>query len=67
MDQDSIEGGWKQFKGKVKAQWRKLTGNQLDDIDGKRDELSEKLQEDYGNAREAVKEQVERLEERAKN
>ncbi|MCW8908807.1 MAG: CsbD family protein [Sedimenticola sp.] len=66
MNRDSVEGSWKQFKGKVKAQWGKLTGNQLDEIEGKRDELSGKLQEGYGDAKEAVEEQGERLSERAK-
>ncbi|WP_029134932.1 CsbD family protein [Sedimenticola selenatireducens] len=66
MNRDSIEGSWKQFKGKVKAQWGKLTGNQLDEVDGKRVELSGKLQEGYGNAKDAVEEQSERLQESAK-
>ena len=66
MNRDSIEGSWKQFKGKVKAQWGKLTGNQLDEIDGKRVELSGKLQEGYGSAKDAVEEQSERLQEGAK-
>lgn len=66
MNRDNIEGSWKQFKGKVKAQWGKLTGNQLDEVDGKRVELSGKLQEGYGNAKDAVEEQSERLQESAK-
>ena len=37
MNWDRIEGNWKQFKGKVKEQWGKLTDDQLDVIAGKRE------------------------------
>lgn len=66
MNRDSVEGNWKKFKGKVKAQWGRLTGNHIDEIDGKRDELSGKLQEGYGDAKEAVEKQGERFAERSK-
>ena len=41
---DIVKGNWKQFKGKVKAQWGKLTDDHLDEIAGKRDELAGKIQ-----------------------
>lgn len=66
MNRDSIEGNWKQLKGKVIAQWGKLTGNQVDEIEGKSDELSGKLQERYGDAKDAAEEQIERLDESTK-
>jgi CsbD-like len=37
MAWDQMEGNWKQFKGKVKEQWGKLTDDDLDVIAGKRD------------------------------
>lgn len=43
MNWDIIEGDWKQFKGKVKAQWGKLTDDRLDVIAGKRDQLKGKF------------------------
>jgi uncharacterized protein YjbJ (UPF0337 family) len=43
-----VEGNWKQFKGKVKQQWGKLTDDHLDVIAGKRDQLAGKIQESYG-------------------
>ena len=30
MDWNRVEGNWKQFKGKVKEQWGKLTDDDLD-------------------------------------
>ncbi|CCE97881.1 Hypothetical protein SFHH103_03389 [Sinorhizobium fredii HH103] len=48
MDWNRVEGNWKQFKGKVKEQWGKLTDDDLDQIAGKRDQLEGKIQERYG-------------------
>ena len=48
MSWDRIEGSWKQFKGKVKERWGKLTDDDLDVIAGERDQLSGKLQKAYG-------------------
>ncbi len=48
MDWDRIEGNWKSFKGKAKQQWGKLTDDDLDVIEGRREELEGKIQERYG-------------------
>lgn len=48
MNWETIEGNWKQFKGKVKEQWGKLTDDDLDIIAGKKDQLIGKLQARYG-------------------
>jgi uncharacterized protein YjbJ (UPF0337 family) len=48
MDWNRIEGNWKQFKGSVKEQWGKLTDDQLDVINGRREHLAGKIQEIYG-------------------
>ena len=39
MDWNRVEGNWKQVKGKVKEQWGKLTDDDLDVIEGRRDQL----------------------------
>ncbi|MBV8843238.1 MAG: CsbD family protein [Bryobacterales bacterium] len=52
MNSDQFEGKWKQFKGKAKEQWGKLTDDDIQMINGKRDTLIGKLQERYGYARE---------------
>jgi uncharacterized protein YjbJ (UPF0337 family) len=53
-----VEGNWKQFKGKVKAKWGDLTDDELDVIDGRREELVGRIQEAYGIAREEAERQV---------
>ena len=59
MNWDRIEGNWKQFKGKVKEQWGKLTDDQIDMIGGKKDQLVGKVQEQYGISRDEAERQVE--------
>jgi len=48
MNWDQVKGNWKQFEGKVKEKWGKLTDDDLTTIGGKKDQLAGKLQERYG-------------------
>ncbi len=43
MNKDEVGGNWKQFKGKVKEQWGKLTDDDMTVIEGKRDQLVGKI------------------------
>jgi uncharacterized protein YjbJ (UPF0337 family) len=67
MNWDIIEGNWKQFKGKVKAQWGKLTDDHLDVIAGKRAELAGKIQETYGVTKDEAEKQIKHFEETNKD
>ena len=67
MNWDLIEGNWKQFKGKVKEQWGKLTDDHLDRIEGKRDQLSGKIQETYIIGKDEAEKQIKDFEERNKD
>ena len=58
MNEDRIKGNWKQFTGKMKEQWGKLTDDDFDVIAGKRDQFLGKLQERQGLATEAAQEQL---------
>lgn len=58
MNWDTIEGNWKQFRGKVEQKWGELTDDDLDVIDGKRTELIGRIQERYGKTREAAEREV---------
>jgi uncharacterized protein YjbJ (UPF0337 family) len=58
MNQDRIEGNWKQFKGKLKEQWGKLTDDDLDVIAGKRDQLLGRIQERHGLSQEHAETQI---------
>ncbi|MFZ3389120.1 MULTISPECIES: CsbD family protein [Buttiauxella] len=48
MNEDRISGNWKQFKGKVKEKWGQLTDDDLDVVEGKREQLAGRIQERYG-------------------
>ena len=48
MNEDTLKGKWKQFQGKVKEEWGDLTDDELDQVEGRRDQLVGLLQEKYG-------------------
>ena len=58
MDWNRIEGNWKQVKGQVKENWGKLTDDELDKMNGRRDQLEGKIQERYGIAKDQAKKDV---------
>ena len=45
MNWDQVKGNWKQFKGNVQQAWGDLTDDDVDRIEGKREELVGKIQE----------------------
>jgi len=63
MNRDTVQGNWKQFTGKVKEKWGKLTDDELDQAEGKADQIAGILQEKYGMAKEEAQRQVKELEE----
>jgi uncharacterized protein YjbJ (UPF0337 family) len=58
MNWDRIAGNWKQFVGKAKVKWGKITDDDWTLIEGKRDQLVGKIQERYGIARDEAERQV---------
>lgn len=58
MNWERIEGNWKQIKGQAKAQWGKLTDDQLTEIGGKREQLAGKIQESYGITKDEAEQQL---------
>lgn len=62
MNWDTVKGEWKQFRGKVKEQWGKLTDDDLDRIEGKRDQLLGVVQKRYGIARDEAEKQLSKFE-----
>ena len=67
MNWDIVAGNWKQFQGKVRERWGKLTDYQLDVIAGKRNALAGKIQESYGVTKAEVEEQLKTFEEQNKD
>lgn len=58
MDWDRIEGNWKTFKGKAKQQWGRLTDDDLNLIEGRRDELEGRIQSQYGYEKDRARTEV---------
>jgi uncharacterized protein YjbJ (UPF0337 family) len=58
MNWDRIQGSWKQVSGQAKAQWGKLTDDNLEIVAGRRDEMAGKIQERYGVAKEDAHKQI---------
>lgn len=58
MNWDQVQGNWKQFKGKVKEKWSKLSDDQLDQLAGNRDQLVGKIQEQYGISKDEAEKQL---------
>lgn len=61
MNDDVLQGKWKQLRGRLKETWGVLTDDELDQIQGRRDRLSGKLQEKYGYSRMKAEEEIDRF------
>lgn len=57
MNSDTMKGKWKQWSGKAKQQWGKLTDDDVKQIDGKKDVAVGKLQERYGYTKERAEQE----------
>ena len=64
MNQTWAKGKWNELKGKAKEQWGDLTNDQLDKIEGRRDQLVGLIQQQYGRAREDAEREVDAWEQR---
>ena len=58
MNEDTLKGQWTQLKGKAREQWGKLTGDDLDRIQGQSEQLVGSIQERYGVAKDEARRQV---------
>lgn len=55
---DKIAGNWKRFKGSVRQRWGKLTKNEIQQAQGRREVLNGFIQTRYGIDREAADRQI---------
>jgi uncharacterized protein YjbJ (UPF0337 family) len=58
MNEDILKGQWMQLKGKVREKWGKLTNDDVDEIQGRTQQLVGLIQERYGIARAEAERQV---------
>ena len=62
MNEDTIKGNWKVFKGKIKEKWGKLTDDELDVAQGQKDQIAGKIQERYGTAKDQARRELDEME-----
>lgn len=58
MNEDILQGNWKQLHGQLKGWWGDLTDDDITKIDGKRENLVGVLQTKYGYAKERAEKEV---------
>jgi uncharacterized protein YjbJ (UPF0337 family) len=58
MNEDILQGKWKQVRGEIKSWWGKLTDDDLDRINGNTEKLAGLLQERYGYNREQAENEL---------
>jgi uncharacterized protein YjbJ (UPF0337 family) len=58
MNWDRVEGNWKEFKGRVRQKWGKLTDDDLELVKGKRTELAGRLQQRYGYQKDQAEREI---------
>jgi len=61
MHKEQFAAKWRQIRGQVKAQWGKLTDDDLTQIEGNYDMLVGQIEEKYGLAREEIERQLDAL------
>lgn len=57
MNNNILEGKWKQIRGQAKAWWGKLTDDDLDKVGGEYQKLIGLLQEKYGYTQQQAEEE----------
>ena len=58
MNSDTLQGKCMQSKGAIKVRWGNLTDDDVDVINGQRDQLVGRVQERYGVAKDQAQKQV---------
>ena len=59
MDWSQVEARWRQARGKIKEKWVRLTDEDLEAVEGRRERLERKIQERYGFAADHVRKEIE--------
>jgi uncharacterized protein YjbJ (UPF0337 family) len=58
MNADKLNGTWNVLKGKIQANWGKLTAHDLDVIEGDRKQIVGRIQQRYGYTKEQVQREL---------
>jgi len=63
MERHQAKGKWKRFTASVKQEWGKLTEDEVMQAEGNFDELVARIQEKYGESREAIAAKLNKMKE----
>jgi uncharacterized protein YjbJ (UPF0337 family) len=61
MNWDQVEGKWDKVKAEVKLNWGKLTDDDMQQLGARRDKIVARLQERYGEKKEAIEQKLDDL------
>lgn len=59
--EQQMEGSWKRFKGRLKEAWGSLTDDELDRLQGRRDQLEGLIEERTGDSRQKIRKELDRI------
>ena len=59
--EQQVEGSWKRMKGRLKEAWGTLTDDDLDRMEGKRDQLEGLIEQKTGKKRTEIKRELDRM------
>lgn len=58
MNKDTLEGKWKQLKGKAQETWGKITNDEFDRMQGNSQQLAGLIQERYGKTKDQAEKEI---------
>lgn len=58
MNWEQVKGHWKLLKGSVKRKWRDLTNDEINIVEGRRENLIGRLQAKYGYTKEEAEQEA---------
>jgi len=64
MNDDQFEGKWNRMKGAVREHWGRLTDDDVEEVQGRRQRLRAKIQEKYGDTKESAEDKLVEFERR---
>ncbi len=67
MNDDTLKGKWHEIKGRIRAQWAKLTDDDVSQSDGNFEELSGRLQKTYGYSKDQANDEITKFRETLKH
>lgn len=64
--EQKASGTWKKFKGRIQEAWGDLTGDELDQYQGQRDQLEGHLEKKTGESREEIRRKIDKIADKTK-